>query len=175
MNQLVEDRLNPQGQIPEIELYAGYQVKFDAAISSDDIKENFATIKGTSDGTKVYYTNSNYQGYTGEALRAEAKKEDSKASFATVDVENGKFSIELNNLSVDTSYTYYLVAENDNNDVSEMQTVKFKTLKRTLTTDDFQIVGSTEFTYTHNGDIHEIEVRPVEGKRRIVWHRCCSV
>ena len=45
-----------------------------------------------------------------------------------------------------------------------MQTVKFKTLKRTLTTDDFQIVGSTEFTYTHNGDIHEIEVRPVEGK-----------
>lgn len=164
VNQLVEDMLNPQGQIPEIELYAGYQVKFDAAISSDDIKENFATIKGTSDGTKVYYTNSNYQGYTGEALRAEAKKEDSKASFATVDVENGKFSIELNNLSVDTSYTYYLVAENDNNDVSEMQTVKFKTLKRTLTTDDFQIVGSTEFTYTHNGDIHEIEVRPVEGK-----------
>ena len=79
-------------------------------------------------------------------------------------VENGKFSSELNNLSVDTSYTYYLVAENDNNDVSEMQTVKFKTLKRTLTTDDFQIVGSTEFTYTHNGDIHEIEVRPVEGK-----------
>ena len=117
VNHLVEDRLNPQGQIPEIELYAGYQVKFDAAISSDDIKENFATIKGTSDGTKVYYTNSNYQGYTGEALRAEAKKEDSKASFATVDVENGKFSIELNNLSVDTSYTYYLVAENDNNDV----------------------------------------------------------
>ena len=165
VNHLVEDRLNPQGQIPEIELYAGYQVKFDAAISSDDIKENSATIKGTSDGTKVYYTNNPYyQGYTGEALRAEAKKEDSKASFATVDVENGKFSIELNNLSVDTSYTYYLVAENDNNDVSEMQTVKFKTLKRTLTTDDFQIVGSTEFTYTHNGDIHEIEVRPVEGK-----------
>ena len=65
---------------------------------------------------------------------------------------------------MNTAYTYYLVAENANNDVSEMQTVKFKTLKRTLTTDDFQIVGSTEFTYTHNGDIHEIEVRPVEGK-----------
>lgn len=45
MNQLVEDMLNPQGQIPEIELYAGYQVKFAAAISSDDIKENSATIK----------------------------------------------------------------------------------------------------------------------------------
>lgn len=164
VNQLVEDRLNPQGQIPEIELYAGYQVKFDAAISSDDIKENFATIKGTSDGTKVYYTNSNYQGYTGEALRAEAKKEDSKASFATVDVENGKFSIELNNLSVDTSYTYYLVAENDNNDVSEMQTVKFMTLKRTLTKDDFKIVGDTEFTYTNNGDVHNVKVQPVEEK-----------
>ena len=162
VNQLVEGRLNPQGQIPEIELYAGYQVALKAA--ADDIKANSAVIKGTSDGTKVYYTNSNYQGYTGEALRAEAKKEDSTASFATVDVENGKFSIELNNLSVDTSYTYYLVAENANNDVSEMQTVKFKTLKRTLTKDDFQIVGSTEFTYTHNGDIHEIEVRPVEGK-----------
>ena len=165
VNQLVEDRLNPQGQIPEIELYAGYQVKFDAAISSDDIKENFATIKGTSDGTKVYYTNNPYyQGYTGEALRAEAKKEDSKASFATVDVENGKFSIELNNLSVDTSYTYYLVAENDNNDVSEMQTVKFMTLKRTLTKDDFKIVGDTEFTYTNNGDVHNVKVQPVEGK-----------
>lgn len=165
VNQLVEDMLNPQGQIPEIELYAGYQVKFAAAISSDDIKENSATIKGTSDGTKVYYTNNPYyQGYTGEALRAEAKKEDSKASFATVDVENGKFSIELNNLSVDTSYTYYLVAENDNNDVSEMQTVKFMTLKRTLTKDDFKIVGDTEFTYTNNGDVHNVKVQPVEGK-----------
>ena len=61
--------------VPVIELYAGYQVKFAAAISSDDIKENSATIKGTSDGTKVYYTNNPYyQGYTGEALRAEAKK-----------------------------------------------------------------------------------------------------
>ena len=165
VNQLVEDTLNPQGQIPEIELYAGYQVEFAAAISSDDIKENSATIKGTSDGTKVYYTsNPKYQGYTGEALRAEAKKEDSKASFSTVDVENGKFSIELNNLSVDTSYTYYLVAENANNDVSEMQTVQFTTLKRTLTKDDFKIVGGTEFTYTHNGDVHNVEVQPVEGK-----------
>ena len=164
VNQLVEDMLNPQGKIPEIELYAGYQVKFAAAISSDDIKENFATIKGTSDGTKVYYTNSNYQGYTGEALRAEAKKEDSKASFATVDVENGKFSIELNNLSVDTSYTYYLVVENANNDVSEMQTVKFTTLKRTLTKDDFKIVGGPEFTSTHHGAVHNVEVQPVEGK-----------
>lgn len=165
VNQLVEDMLNPQGKIPEIELYTGYQVKFAAAISSDDIKENSATIKGTSDGTTVYYTSdSKYQGYTGEALRAEAKKEDSKASFATVDVENGKFSIELNNLSVDTSYTYYLVVENANNDVSEMQTVKFTTLKRTLTKDDFKIVGGTEFTYTHNGDVHNVEVQPVEGK-----------
>lgn len=165
VNQLVEGTLNPQGKIPEIELYAGYQVKFDAAISSDDIKENFATIKGTSDGTTVYYTSdSKYQGYTGEALRAEAKKEDSKASFATVDVENGNYSIELNNLSVNTAYTYYLVAENANNDVSEMQTVKFTTLKRTLTKDDFKIVGGTEFTYTHSGDVHNVEVQPVEGR-----------
>lgn len=165
VNQLVEGTLNPQGKIPEIELYAGYQVKFAAAISSDDIKENSATIKGTSDGTTVYYTSdSKYQGYTGEALRAEAKKEDSKASFATVDVENGKYSIELNDLSVNTAYTYYLVAENANNDVSEMQTVKFTTLKRTLTKDDFKIVGGTEFTYTHNGDVHNVEVQPVEGK-----------
>ena len=165
VDQLVEDTLNPQGKIPEIELYAGYQVKFAAAISSDDIKENSATIKGTSDGTTVYYTSdSKYQGYTGEALRAEAKKEERKASFATADVVNGEFSIELNNLSVDTSYTYYLVAENDNNDVSEMQTVKFTTLKRTLTKDDFKIVGGTEFTYTHNGDVHNVEVQPVEGK-----------
>ena len=84
--------------------------------------------------------------------------------FVTKEVQNGEISIELNNLSVNTAYTYYLVAENANNDVSEMQTVKFTTLKRTLTKDDFQIVGSTEFTYTHNGDIHVIEVRPVEEK-----------
>ena len=164
VDQLVEDTLNPQGKIPEIELYAGYQVKFAAEISSDDIKENSATIKGTSDGTTVYYTSdSKYQGYTGEALRAEAKKEDRKASFATADVVNGEFSIELNNLSVDTSYTYYLVAENDNNDVSEMKTIQFRTLKRTLTKADFTIVGGTEFTYTHNGDVHNVEVQPVEG------------
>lgn len=70
----------------------------------------------------------------------------------------------MNNLSVDTSYTYYLVAENDNNDVSEMQTVKFMTLKRTLTKDDFKIVGDTEFTYTNNGDVHNVKVQPVEEK-----------
>lgn len=124
-----------------------------------------AVIKGTSDGTTVYYTNdSKYQGYTGEGLRAAAKSADTQNHFVTKEVQNGEISIELNNLSVNTAYTYYLVAENANNDVSEMQTVKFTTLKRTLTKDDFQIVGSTEFTYTHNGDIHVIEVRPVEGK-----------
>ena len=73
-----------------------------------------------------------------------------RINFVTKEVQNGEISIELNNLSVNTAYTYYLVAENANNDVSEMQTVKFTTLKRTLTKDDFQIVGSTEFTYTHN-------------------------
>ena len=163
VNELFNGILYPTSAVPEIELYAGYQVALNAA--ADDIKANSAVIKGTSDGTTVYYTNdSKYRGYTGEGLRAAAKSADTQNHFVTKEVQNGEISIELNNLSVDTSYTYYLVAENDNNDVSEMQTVKFKTLKRTLTTDDFQIVGSTEFTYTHNGDIHEIEVRPVEGK-----------
>ena len=163
VNELFNGKLYLTSAVPEIELYAGYQVALNAA--ADDIKANLAVIKGTSDGTTVYYTNdSKYQGYTGEGLRAAAKSADTQNHFVTKEVQNGEISIELNNLSVNTAYTYYLVAENANNDVSEMQTVKFKTLKRTLTKDDFQIVGSTEFTYTHNGDIHVIEVRPVEGK-----------
>lgn len=163
VNELFNGILYPTSAVPEIELYAGYQVALNAA--ADDIKANSAVIKGTSDGTTVYYTNdSKYQGYTGEGLRAAAKSADTQNHFVTKEVQNGEISIELNNLSVNTAYTYYLVAENANNDVSEMQTVKFTTLKRTLTKDDFQIVGSTEFTYTHNGDIHVIEVRPVEGK-----------
>ena len=163
VNELFNGKLYLTSAVPEIELYAGYQVALNAA--ADDIKANSAVIKGTSDGTTVYYTNdSKYQGYTGEGLRAAAKSADTQNHFVTKEVQNGEISIELNNLSVNTAYTYYLVAENANNDVSEMQTVKFTTLKRTLTKDDFQIVGSTEFTYTHNGDIHEIEVRPVEGK-----------
>ena len=163
VNELFNGKLYLTSAVPEIELYAGYQVALNAA--ADDIKANSAVIKGTSDGTTVYYTNdSKYQGYTGEGLRAAAKSADTQNHFVTKEVQNGEISIELNNLSVNTAYTYYLVAENANNDVSEMQTVKFTTLKRTLTKDDFQIVGSTEFTYTHNGDIHVIEVRPVEGK-----------
>lgn len=163
VNELFNGKLYLTSAVPEIELYAGYQVALNAA--ADDIKANLAVIKGTSDGTTVYYTNdSKYQGYTGEGLRAAAKSADTQNHFVTKEVQNGEISIELNNLSVNTAYTYYLVAENANNDVSEMQTVKFTTLKRTLTKDDFQIVGSTEFTYTHNGDIHVIEVRPVEGK-----------
>lgn len=163
VNELFNGILYPTSAVPEIELYAGYQVALNAA--ADDIKANSAVIKGTSDGTTVYYTNdSKYRGYTGEGLRAAAKSADTQNHFVTKEVQNGEISIELNNLSVNTAYTYYLVAENANNDVSEMQTVKFTTLKRTLTKDDFQIVGSTEFTYTHNGDIHVIEVRPVEGK-----------
>ena len=163
VKELVNEKLYQKGAVPEIELYAGYQVALNAA--ADDIKANSAVIKGTSDGTTVYYTNdSKYQGYTGEGLRAAAKSADTQKDFVTKGVQNGEISIELNNLSVNTAYTYYLVAENANNDVSEMQTVKFTTLKHTLTKDDFQIVGPTEFTYTHNGDIHVIEVRPVEGK-----------
>ena len=163
VNELFNGKLYLTSAVPEIELYAGYQVALNAA--ADDIKANSAVIKGTSDGTTVYYTNdSKYQGYTGEDLRAAAKSADTQKDFVTKEVQNGEISIELNNLSVNTAYTYYLVAENANNDVSEMQTVKFTTLKRTLTKDDFQIVGPTEFTYTHNGDIHVIEVRPVEGK-----------
>lgn len=163
VNELFNGKLYLTSAVPEIELYAGYQVALNAA--ADDIKANSAVIKGTSDGTTVYYTNdSKYQGYTGEDLRAAAKSADTQKDFVTKEVQNGEISIELNNLSVNTAYTYYLVAENANNDVSKMQTVKFTTLKRTLTKDDFQIVGPTEFTYTHNGDIHVIEVRPVEGK-----------
>ena len=41
--------------VPVIELYAGYQVTLNAG--ADDIKENSAVVKGTSDEITVYYTN----------------------------------------------------------------------------------------------------------------------
>lgn len=41
--------------VPVIELYAGYQVTLNAG--ADDIKENSAVVKGTSDGITIYYTN----------------------------------------------------------------------------------------------------------------------
>ena len=41
--------------VPVIELYAGYQVTLNAG--ADDIKENSAVVKGTSEGITVYDTN----------------------------------------------------------------------------------------------------------------------
>lgn len=41
--------------VPVIERYAGYQVTLNAG--ADDIKENSAVVKGTSDGITVYDTN----------------------------------------------------------------------------------------------------------------------
>ena len=55
VNQLISDEMEKIDGVPVIELYAGYQVTLNAG--ADDIKENSAVVKGTSDEITVYYTN----------------------------------------------------------------------------------------------------------------------
>ncbi len=169
VDQLVEDTLNPQGKIPEIELYAGYSVSIDASVSEEDITKESAIIKGNTAGTTVYYTNkSDYQINTGEELRNAAKSTKNQSDFTQVKVgENGTFSIPLTGLDPLKEYTYYLVAENSNMDVSDSCAVTFTTKARVLTAADFQIEGDREFTYENNGATHTVTVKPAAGNEEL--------
>lgn len=160
VNELVNGELYPMGTVPEIELYAGYSVSIDASVSEEDITKESAIIKGNTAGTTVYYTNkSGYQIYTGEELRNAAKSREKQSDFTPVKVEkDGTFSIPLTGLDPLKKYTYYLVAENSNMDVSDSCAVTFTTKARVLTAADFQIVGDKKFTY--DGTVHSVEVIP---------------
>lgn len=165
VNELVNGELYPMGMVPEIELYAGYSVSINASVSEEDITKDSAIIKGKTAGTTVYYTNkSEYQICTGEELRNAAKSTEKRSDFTQVKVgEDGIFSIPLTGLDPLKKYTYYLVAENSNMDVSDSRAVTFTTKARVLTAADFQIEGDREFTYENNGATHTVTVKPAAG------------
>lgn len=169
VNELVNGELYPMGMVPEIELYAGYSVSINASVSEEDITKESAIIKGNTAGTTVYYTNkSEYQICTGEELRNAAKSTEKRSDFTQVKVgEDGIFSIPLTGLDPLKKYTYYLVAENSNMDVSDSRAVTFTTKARVLTADDFQIVGDREFTYENNGATHKVTVEPAAGNEEL--------
>ena len=169
VHELVNGEMYPTGTVPEIELYAGYSVSIDASVSEEDITKDSAIIKGNTAGTTVYYTNkSDYHIYTGEELRNAAKSTEKRSDFTQVKVgEDGTFSIPLTGLDPLKKYTYYLVAENSNMDVSDSRAVTFTTKARVLTAADFQIVGDREFTYENNGATHKVTVEPAAGNEEL--------
>ena len=169
VHELVNGEMYPTGTVPEIELYAGYSVSIDASVSEEDITKDSAIIKGNTAGTTVYYTNkSDYHIYTGEELRNAAKSTEKRSDFTQVKVgEDGIFSIPLTGLDPLKKYTYYLVAENSNMDVSDSRAVTFTTKARVLTAADFQIVGDREFTYENNGATHKVTVEPAAGNEEL--------
>ena len=160
VNQLVDDTVagNTGNSAKRVELYAGYNVSIDALVDDTDITKDSAIIKGKTAGTTVYYTaNSNYKNYTGETLRNAAKSTEKQSDFTSVEVEDdGTFSIPLTGLDPLKEYTYYLVAESSNMDVSDNCRVTFNTKARVLTAADFQIVGAKKFTY--DGTVHSVKV-----------------
>ncbi len=169
VNELVNGERYSMDTVPEIELYAGYSVSIEASVSEEDITKESAIIKGNTAGTTVYYTNkSAYQIYTGEELRNAAKSTEKQSDFTPVKVEeDGTFSIPLTGLDPLKEYTYYLVAENSNMDVSDSCAVTFTTKARVLTAVDFQIVGDREFTYENNGATHTVTVKPAAGNEEL--------
>lgn len=171
VNQLVDDTVagNTGNSAKRVELYAGYNVSIDALVDDTDITKDSAIIKGKTAGTTVYYTNkSDYQKYTGEKLRNTAKSTEKRSDFTQVKVgEDGTFSIPLTGLDPLKKYTYYLVAENSNMDVSDSRAVTFTTKARVLTAADFQIVGDREFTYENNGATHTVTVKPAAGNEEL--------
>lgn len=165
VNELVNGELYPTGAVPEIELYAGYSVSIDASVSEEDITKDSAIIKGNTAGTT---NKSDYQTYTGEGLRNAAKSTEKQSDFTPVKVgTGGTFSIPLTGLDPLKKYTYYLVAENSNMDVSDSCAVTFTTKARVLTAADFQIVGDREFTYENNGATHTVTVKPAAGNEEL--------
>ena len=103
-----------------------HAVKLDAAIDSSSITTSSAVIKGTSTGTRVYYTNNGeYKDKTASEIINEKKA--GAADISVIAVTDGKFSVELTGLTENTSYTYYLAAENAAEDCSDVKEVTFAT------------------------------------------------
>lgn len=78
---------------------------------------------------------------------AAGENNDSYVTKATVGAD-GSYSLSVTGLFSYTDYTYYLATQNTNGDYSEIIPVRFRTLPKTPTADDFQIAQTT---FTYNG------------------------
>ena len=116
---------------PESELYAGYSVSHRCvSIPEEDITKDSAIIKGNTAGTTVYIKINlttiyiQVKNRSGNAIKVQKKR---RSDFTQVKVgEDGTFSIPLPQaLDPLKKYTYYLVAENSNMDVSDSRAVTF--------------------------------------------------
>ena len=135
-----------------LKLYPAYKVTLTANIADEDRTENSAVIKGTTDGTTVYCVDSTrYESGSSSMTAAEivaaGENNDSYVTKATVGAD-GTYSLSVTGLFSYTDYTYYLATQNTNGDYSEVIPVRFRTLPKTPTADDFQIAQTT---FTYNG------------------------
>lgn len=135
-----------------LDLYPAYKVTLTANAPYEDRTENSAVIKGTTDGTTVYCVDSTRYVSSGSSMTAAeivaaGENKDSYVTKATVNTD-GSYALSVTGLSPYTEYTYYLATQNTNGDYSNVAMVKFKTLRKTPTADDFQIAQTT---FTYNG------------------------
>lgn len=135
-----------------LDLYPAYKVTLTANAPYEDRTENSAVIKGTTDGTTVYCVDSTRYENGGSSMTAAeivaaGERNESYVTKATVGAD-GSYSLSVTSLSPYTDYTYYLATINTNGDYSEVIPVRFKTLLKTPTADDFQIAQTT---FTYNG------------------------
>ena len=135
-----------------LDLYPAYKVTLTANAPYEDRTENSAVIKGTTDGTTVYCVDSTRYVSSGSSMTAAeivaaGERNESYVTKATVGAD-GSYSLSVTSLSPYTDYTYYLATINTNGDYSEVIPVRFKTLLKTPTADDFQIAQTT---FTYNG------------------------
>lgn len=135
-----------------LKLYPAYKVTLTANIADEDRTENSAVIKGTTDGTTVYCVDSTRYESDGSSMTAAeivaaGENNDSYVTKATVGAD-GTYSLSVTGLFSYTDYTYYLATQNTNGDYSEVIPVRFRTLPKTPTADDFQIAQTT---FTYNG------------------------
>ena len=139
---------NYQINAENLNLYPVYEVKLTANVGDTDKTESSAVIKGTSGGETVYCVDSERygNGMTAAEIVNAGKGNDSYVKTASVDSDGG-YSLSLTELSPYTEYTYYLATENTNGDYSDVVWVRFKTLPKKPTADDFQIKQTT-FEYT---------------------------
>lgn len=84
---------------------------------------------------------------TAAEIVAAGENNDSYVTKATVGAD-GSYSLSVTGLFSYTDYTYYLATQNTNGDYSEIIPVRFRTLPKTPTADDFQIAQTT---FTYNG------------------------
>ena len=135
-----------------LDLYPAYKVTLTANAPYEDRTENSAVIKGITDGTTVYCVDSTRYENGGSSMTAAeivaaGERNESYVTKATVGAD-GSYSLSVTSLSPYTDYTYYLATINTNGDYSEVIPVRFKTLLKTPTADDFQIAQTT---FTYNG------------------------